>query len=252
MMTILSKSDVKKMAKSGHLAASTLKHVASFIQPGTTTLEIDKICHDFMVSHHAIPATLNYRGYPKSCCTSVNSVICHGVPDSTVLKEGDIVNVDVTTILDGFHGDTSRTFYVGEVSTEAKKLTEVAEGAMYKGIEAISPNGTVGDIGFAINKYVTRKGFFPVKMLGGHGIGRQFHEEPFVPSFGRKGQGAALIPYHCITVEPMVNLTDAAIKQHPIPGSQHMWFEAEDKSLSAQFEHTILVTDSGYEILTVC
>lgn len=251
MMTILDKSDVKKMARSCKLAASTLQHVAAFIQPGVTTNEIDRICHDFMVSHHAIPATLNYRGYPKSCCTSINSVICHGVPDHTVLKEGDIVNVDVTTILDGFHGDTSKTFYVGDVSLETQRLTEVAEAAMHKGIEAISPNGTVGDIGFAINKYVTRKGFFAVKMLGGHGIGRQFHEEPFVPSFGKKKQGHRLIPYHCITVEPMVNMTDTSIKEYPIPGSEHKWFQTADSSLSAQFEHTVLVTDHGYEILTM-
>lgn len=249
-MTILSLSDVKKMEKACRVAAGTLEHVASYIQSGITTNEIDRICHDFMISHQATPATLNYKGYPKSCCTSVNDVICHGVPDQTVLKEGDIINVDVTAILDGFHGDTSRMFYVGEVSLEAKKLTEVAEGAMYKGIEAITPNGTVGDIGFAINKHVTRQGFFPVKSIGGHGIGRQFHEEPFVPSHGKKGKGAKLIPYHPITVEPMVNLTDVPMKSEPIKGSEHLVFKTGDGTLSAQFEHTILVTNVGYEILT--
>lgn len=252
MITILDKSDVIKMEKAGRIAAKTLQHIAPFIEPGITTNEIDRMCHDFMVSHHAIPATLNYKGYPKSSCTSVNSVICHGVPDDTVLQNGDIINVDVTAILDGFHGDTSRTFYVGDVSPEAKRLTEVAENAMYKGISAITPHGTVGDIGFAINKYASRQGFFVVKTLGGHGIGRQFHEEPFVPSFGKKGKGAKLIPYHCITVEPMINLTDAPIKNYPIEGSEHQWFQTGDQSLSAQFEHTILITDQNYEILTVC
>ena len=250
-MTILDKSEIPKMAKSCQIAAATLNHISSYVEPGITTNEINRIAHDFMVSHHAIPATLNYRGFPKSCCTSINSVICHGVPDQTVLKEGDIVNVDVTTILDGFHGDTSRTFFVGNVSSEAKQLTQVAQVAMHKGIEAITPHGTVGDIGFAINKYSTRQGFFVVQILGGHGIGRQFHEDPFVPSFGKKGKGAKLIPYHCITVEPMINMTSAEIKHYPIKGSEHFWFEAADKCLSAQFEHTILITDTGYEILTL-
>lgn len=244
-------SDIKSMEKVGQLAAQTLQHVAQFIKPGITTNELDKIVYDYTLSHDAKPAPLNYHGFPKSICTSVNHCICHGVPDDTPLKDGDLINVDVTSYKYGFHGDTSATFFVGSVSQEAKDITEVAKNAMYKGIEAIRPHGTVGDIGFAINKYVTRQGYFAVREIGGHGIGRDFHEDPFVPSFGKKGKGDRLKPFGCITVEPMINLNDKSIVELEIPNSTIRYYETQDKTPSAQFEHTVLITDSGYEILTL-
>jgi methionyl aminopeptidase len=243
--------EVKSMAKSCQLAARTLEHVAPFIKPGITTLEIDQIIHDFILRNNATPATLGYFGYPKSCCTSINEVVCHGVPGPTVVKDGDIINVDVTTIVDGFYGDTSRTFLVGNVSEKAKKITQCAEQAMYKGIEAIVPKGFTGDIGFETNKYVTRSGFHTVKEIGGHGVGRKFHLDPFVPAWGKKGRGELLQPYTCITVEPMINEGTDQIVEYDIPGSSIKYYVTSDRSLSAQFEHTVLITETGYEILTV-
>jgi methionyl aminopeptidase len=247
-------SHIKGMEKAGRLGGQTLQYLAQFVTPGRSTEEIDKIADDYIRKHGALPAPLNYHGFPKSICTSINEVICHGVPDKSILKEGDIVNLDVTVLLDGFHGDTSATFFVGEVSKRAKELTAVARDAMNLGIEEITPGGTVGDIGdigFAINKFVTKKGFHVVREIGGHGIGTKFHDEPFVPSYGKKGKGEVLKPWKCITVEPMVNETSAPMKEHSIPGSTIMWYTTSDKCLSAQFEHTVLVTDKGYEILTL-
>jgi methionyl aminopeptidase len=250
-MTPEIRAHIDGMTKSGRLAAKTLYHAARFIKPGVTTDEIDQIVHDYMLSNGATPATLGYQGYPKSCCTSLNEVICHGVPDKTVLKEGDIINLDVTTILDGYFGDTSSMFFVGTVSEKARKIIEVARSAMEKGIEVIGPGATTGDIGFAIDKFTTRSGFHAVREIGGHGIGRKFHDEPFVPSFGKKGKGQPLRVWSCITVEPMINETDAPIQEVPIPGSEHFIYLTGDGTLSAQFEHTVLITDSGYEILTL-
>lgn len=250
-MTIKTKEEIKLMAKVGKLAARCLEHTAKFVRPGITTDELDRIAHDFTLSHGAKSAPLGYKGYPKSICTSVNHVICHGLPGSEVLKEGDIINVDVTCLMDGFHGDTSATFFVGEVSERAKKVTEIARKAMEKGIEAITPFGTTGDIGFAINKFTTKNGFYVVEEIGGHGIGRIFHEDPFVPSFGKKGRGDRLLPGGTITVEPMVNETDAEMIEYPIPNSSIQWYITADKCLSAQFEHTVLITETGPEILTV-
>ena len=249
-MTPKTASDIKSMEKVCQLAAQTLKHAGTFVRAGITTNEINQIIHDYTLSHDAKPAPLNYNGFPKSICTSVNHCICHGVPDDVPLKEGDIINIDVTSYKYGFHGDTSATFFVGEVSEKAKDITEVAEAAMYKGIEAIRPTGTTGDIGFAINKFVTRKGYFAVREIGGHGIGREFHEDPFVPSFGKKGKGDRLTPFGTITVEPMVNENDKPIVELDIPNSTIRYYETQDKTLSAQFEHTVLITDTGYEILT--
>ncbi|MDZ4083961.1 MAG: type I methionyl aminopeptidase [Bdellovibrionales bacterium] len=250
-MTIKTKDEIKLMAKVGKLAARCHEHTGKFVRPGITTDELDKIAYDFTLSHGAKPAPLGYKGYPKSICTSVNHVICHGVPGSEILKEGDIINVDVTCLLDGFHGDTSATFFVGEVSERARKVTEIAKKAMEKGIEAITPFGTTGDIGFAINKFTTKNGFYVVEEIGGHGIGRIFHEDPFVPSFGKKGRGDRLLPGGTITVEPMVNETDAEMIEYPIANSSIQWYITADKSLSAQFEHTVLITETGPEILTV-
>lgn len=250
-MTVKTKDEIQKMIKVGKLAARTLEHTGKFVKAGITTDELDKIAADFAASHGAKSAPLGYNGYPKSICTSVNHVICHGVPGKEVLKEGDIINVDITCLLDGFHGDTSYTFFVGEVSERAKKVTEIAKKAMEKGIEAITPFGTTGDIGFAINKFTTKSGFYVVEEIGGHGIGRIFHEDPFVPSFGKKGRGDRLLPGGCITVEPMVNETAADMITHSIPNSSIQWYTTADKTLSAQFEHTVLITEKGPEILTL-
>lgn len=250
-MTPLQKDEIPKMRAAGRLAARTLEHVAKFVRPGITTNEIDKIVHDFTLSNGARPAPLGYHGFPKSVCTSINACICHGVPDETALKEGDIVNIDVTSILDGYYGDTSRTFFVGEVSQVARDLTDCAEKAMLKGIEEVRPFATTGDIGFAINKLVTKRGYHVVKEIGGHGIGKVFHDDPFVPSYGKKGRGPKLVPWCCITVEPMVNQTAAATEEFSIANSDIKYYLTADRTLSAQFEHTVLVTDTGYEIMTL-
>lgn len=243
-------SEIRMMEKAGRLAANGLQNVGKYVKAGVTTNELDKIVHDYFLSHGAKPATLDYKGYPKSSCTSVNHCICHGVPDDEPLKDGDIVNVDITCLLEGFHGDTSSMFLVGDVSEKARDLCDAAFEAMHKGIEQVVPGNTTGDIGFAINKLVTRRGYYPVKEIGGHGIGRIFHTEPFVPSYGKKGKGVKLTPWYCITVEPMINETNAEIEEFPIPGSLHFYYETADKSLSAQYEHTVLITDKGHEILT--
>lgn len=247
----LSKDEIVKMRKSCTLAARTLVHIESFIKPGISTNEIDQIVHEYTLSHGAKPAPLGYNGYPKSVCTSVNDVVCHGVPDGTIIKDGDLINVDVTCILDGFFGDTSATYFVGTPTAEAKDLVEVALLAREKGILEIKPGATTGDIGFAIDRFVVRRGYSTVKEIGGHGIGRTFHDDPFVPSFGKKGRGDILVPWHCITVEPMVNQGVAAVDEFDIPGSSVKYYKTHDRKLSAQFEHTVLITDSGFEILTL-
>ncbi len=239
------------MRNSCRLGAKVLNYAESLVKPGVTTEEIDVLVAEYTTSLGAESAPLNYNGFPKSVCTSVNECICHGVPDGRPLQEGDIINVDVTVRKDGYYGDTSRTFFVGDVSEQARELVMVAEEAMNKGIEAVTPFGTTGDIGFATNKYVTRQGYHGVKEIGGHGIGNVFHGEPFVPSFGKKGKGETLIPWTCITVEPMINMTSTGMIEFDITGSTVKYYETEDRSLSAQFEHTVLITDKGYEILTV-
>ncbi len=243
-------SFIKGMEKAGRLAAETLKYAESLIRIGISTNEIDQAVLDFILTRGAKAGPLGYHGYPKATCTSVNDVICHGLPNEYKLKNGDIINVDVTPVLEGFFGDTSGTFFVGDVSEKAKDITDCAKNAMLEGIKVITPQGTTGDIGFAINKYVTRRGYATVKEIGGHGIGRKFHDDPFVPSFGKKGKGDRLKPYTCITVEPMVNENDKPLKEFAIPDSSIMYYSTADGTLSAQFEHTILITDTGYEILT--
>jgi methionyl aminopeptidase len=250
-MTPLSSEEVRKMRAACRLAARLLSHVGRFVRAGVTTNELDRIAHDFTLSEGAAPAPLGYHGFPKSICTSVNEVICHGVPDDRPLVEGDVLNIDVTCIKDGFFGDTSAMFVLGSPGAEAIELVEAAREAMLRGIEQVAPQATTGDIGFAINKFVTKKGYFAVREIGGHGIGRRFHEDPFVPSFGKKGRGDVLRPWTCITVEPMINLTPAPVIEHDIPGSTIKWYTTGDKTLSAQFEHTVLVTDTGHEILTL-
>lgn len=248
----LSKEEIKKMTVACRIAADTLTYLDKYIKVGLSTNEIDEMANDYMLSRGAKSACIGYHGYPKYTCTSVNQVVCHGVPDNnTILKDGDIINVDVTSWIDGFFGDTSKMYMIGNVSEDAKDLVETAMLARDKGIEAITPNGFTGDIGFEINKLVTRKGYSTVKEIGGHGVGRLFHEEPFVPSFGKKGKGDRLIPFHCITVEPMVNQGTDEIVEYNINGSNIKYYNTADGLLSAQFEHTVLVTDIGYEILTL-
>lgn len=247
---VLTMDEIKEMKKACQLAARTLDHVAPYVKAGTKTIEINKIVDDFMRTNGAVAGTIDYHGYKWASCTSINDVICHGYPDDTILKDGDIINVDVSPLLNGFFGDSSRTFMVGQVSDRAKRITEAAEQAMYKGIEAITPNGFTGDIGFETHKYTTRAGYAVVREIGGHGIGKSFHLDPFVPAFGKKGRGEILKPFTCITVEPMINETESELIEFDIPGSSIKYYKTGDGALSAQFEHTVLITDTGYEILT--
>ncbi len=243
-------SFINGMKKAGKLAAETLKYVKPYIKPGITTNEINQLVHDYTLSNGAIPAPLGYKGFPKSVCTSINSCICHGLPDETVLKDGDIINVDVTSIVNGYHGDTSTTFYVGKVSQENKKLVYTAYKAMHKGILELGPDKRTGDVGFAVGKYITKHGYVAVKDIGGHGIGTVFHTDPFVPSHGKKGKGEKFQPWTCVTVEPMVNMNSLPFKKYDIPNSKIKYYLTQDGTPSAQFEHTVLITDTGYEIMT--
>lgn len=247
----LSLDEIKKMSLACRIAADTLSYLDKYVKVGMTTNEIDILSNDYMLTRGAKSACLGYGGYPKYSCTSVNQVVCHGVPDDTPLKDGDIVNVDVTAFIDGFFGDTSKTYMIGNVSDAARDLVETAEKARDLGIEMIKPHGFTGDIGFETHKFVTRKGYTTVKEIGGHGIGRVFHTEPFVPSFGKKGKGERLVPFHCITVEPMINQGVEDVVEFDIPGSSIKYYHTADGKLSAQFEHTVLITDTGYEILTL-
>jgi methionyl aminopeptidase len=246
----LSLDEIKIMTKACQIAAETLVYLEKYVKVGVTTLEIDELANDFMKTREAVSACIGYHGYPKYTCTSVNDMICHGVPDQTKLKVGDIINVDVTAIYGGFFGDTSQMYKIGPVSESAERVCEAAYQARQIGIEAITPNGMTGDIGFEINKYVTRQGFTTVKEIGGHGIGRVFHTDPFVPSFGKKGKGERLVPFTCITVEPMINQGTEELVEIDIPGSSIKAYRTADGLLSAQYEHTVLITDRGYEILT--
>jgi methionyl aminopeptidase len=221
--------------------------ITAHVRPGISTGEIDKLCHDYMVERGAIPATLGYRGYTKSSCTSVNHVVCHGIPGDRVLVDGDIINIDVTVILDGWHGDTSRMYVAGEASTKAKLLMDVTYDAMMKGIAAIRPGATLGDIGHAIQVHVEKHRFSVVRDFCGHGIGRHFHEPPNILHFGRPGEGPKLKPGMFFTVEPMVNAGRPEVKI-----LDDGWTAVtRDRSLSAQFEHMVAVTDNGVEIFTL-
>jgi methionyl aminopeptidase len=235
------------MRRAGKLAAETLDMITAHVRPGISTGEIDQICHDYMVERGAIPATLGYRGYTKSSCTSVNHVVCHGIPGDRVLADGDIINIDVTVILDGWHGDTSRMYVAGEASTKAKLLMDVTYDAMMKGIAAIRPGATLGDIGHAIQVHVEKHRFSVVRDFCGHGIGRHFHEPPNILHFGRPGEGPKLKPGMFFTVEPMVNAGRPEVKI-----LDDGWTAVtRDRSLSAQFEHMVAVTDNGVEIFTL-
>lgn len=247
----LDKEEIKKMRVACRMAADVLQYTGRLIKPGMTTLEVDAIADDYTKTIGGISACVGYHGYPKATCISVNHVVCHGLPGEYVIKEGDILNLDVTVKKDGFFGDTSKTFMIGSVSESAQKLVAAAHEAMMVGIRAITPTGWTGDIGFETNKYVTRLGYSTVKEIGGHGIGRVFHSDPFVPAFGKKGKGERLRPWTCFTVEPMVNEGTDEFIEVAITGSSIKYYETADQKLSAQFEHTILLTDTGYEILTL-
>ncbi len=241
--------EIEKMRVAGRLAADVLEMIAPHVQPGVTTGELDRICHDYIVNEQqAIPAPLNYHGFPKSICTSVNHQVCHGIPsEDKALKRGDIVNVDITVIKDGFHGDTSMMFFVGEPSVRAERLVRVAREAMVVGIRAVRPGVRLGDIGHAIQTHAEAEGFSVVREYCGHGIGRQFHEEPQVLHYGNPGTGVTLQPGMTFTIEPMIN----AGKRHIKLLGDKWTVVTKDRSLSAQWEHTILVTEDGYEVLTL-
>lgn len=243
---IKSPKEIEAMRRAGHSAAETLLAVGPAIRPGITTEEINTLVHQDTVRRGARPASLNYHGFPKSVCTSVNEVVCHGIPGPRRLQPGDIINVDVTSILDGFHGDTSATFYVGEPSSEARHVTEVARKSLEIGIEQVREGTRLGDIGAAIQQYAEGQGCSVVRAFVGHGIGRRFHEPPQVSHVGQRGSGLRLRAGMCFTIEPMINLGD-----YEVDILDDGWtVVTRDRSLSAQFEHTILVTQAGCEILT--
>jgi methionyl aminopeptidase len=239
-------NDIQSLRRSGRLVLDTLDLVESEIRPGLTTDEINSIVHDYTIKNNAIPAPLNYKGFPKSVCTSVNDVICHGIPDKRILRDGDIVNVDVTSILDGYFADANKTFFVGNPSEAAKKIVHVARQCLKKAIDMVKPGNRIGDIGWAIQKYAEDQGCSVVREFVGHGVGFEFHEPPQVPHFGRKGEGIELVPGMVFTIEPMINLGDYRLRI-----LDDKWTAVTaDGSLTAQFEQTILVTDGGYESLT--
>ena len=235
------------MRRAGRLAAETLDMITPEVQPGVTTEHLNKICHDFIEGHGAIPAPLNYRGFPKSICTSVNHGVCHGIPGEKRLADGDALNIDITVILDGWHGDTSRMFWVGDVPLKARRLTDVTYEAMMRGIAVVRPGATLGDIGHAIQQVAEAEGFSIVREYCGHGIGRVFHEDPQVLHYGKPGAGEVLKTGMTFTIEPMVNAGAPGTRELP----DGWTVVTRDHSLSAQWEHTIAVTDSGYEVLTL-
>ncbi len=246
-ITIHNQKDYEKMRKAGKIAAQILDFIADYVEIGVTTDSLNQLCHDKIIENNAVPAPLNYRGFPKSVCTSVNHVVCHGIPGEKRLKDGDIVNIDVTVIVDGWHGDTSRMYYVGNPSIKAKRLCNTTYEAMMIGIEQVKPGATLGDIGYAIQNFVENRGYSVVRDYCGHGIGKVFHAEPNVVHYGQKGKGEILKEGMFFTVEPMVNAGSykTILSQH-----DNWTVTTRDKSLSAQFEHTIAVTKDGYEIFT--
>ena len=252
-ITINNNDDIAKMRIAGKLASEVLDYITPFVVHGVTTEKLDVLCHDYIVNvQQAIPAPLNYAPdghtpYPKSICTSVNHQICHGVPSDKVLKNGDTVNIDITVIKDGYHGDTSRMFSVGEVSIQAKRLSELTYQAMWLGINKVKPDATLGDIGYAIQTFAEKNGFSVVREFCGHGIGKKFHEDPQVLHYGKPGAGLKLRAGMIFTIEPMINAGKRDIKQMP----DGWTIVTKDRSLSAQWEHTVLVTETGFEVLTL-
>ena len=245
--SISTPKEIESMRLACAKAAETLLAVGEFLQPGMTTDDINRFVHDDTVKRGGWPAPLNYRGFPKSVCTSVNEIVCHGIPNADVVKDGDIINIDVTTIYKGFHGDTSATFYVGNPSTTARKVTECARRSLALGIEAVHEGATLGDIGAAIQQYVEGEGFSVVRDFVGHGIGRKFHTDPQVKHYGKRGTGERLRAGMIFTIEPMVNQGTYAVEIDP---ADKWTVRTADRGLSSQFEHTILVTKRGCEVLT--
>ena len=247
-VTIKTIDEQEKMRVAGRLAADVLDMIGDYVKPGVSTAELDAICHEHITTvQQATPAPLNYKGFPKSICTSVNHVVCHGIPGDRRLKNGDVVNIDVTVIKDGYHGDTSRMFFVGKPNVRAKRLVEVSRESMWLGIEELAAGKHLGDIGAAIQKHVEKNHFSVVREYCGHGIGRRFHEDPQVLHYGKAGTGMELRAGMTLTVEPMVNAGKAPVRLLP----DGWTVVTKDHSLSAQWEHTILITESGYEVLTL-
>ncbi|TQV63122.1 MAG: type I methionyl aminopeptidase [Halothiobacillaceae bacterium] len=249
-MSIIIKTpeDIEKMRVAGRLAAEVLDHLAPHVVPGITTGELDRLAHDYMVNvQGTIPATLGYHGFPKSICTSINHQICHGIPGAKVLKKGDIVNIDVTVIKDGYFGDTSRMYMIGDVSILARRLINITRECLHIGIEAVGPGVDLGTIGHVIQKHAESNGFSVVREYCGHGIGKAFHEEPQVLHYGQPGEGPVLEPGMTFTIEPMINAGKRQVKLL----NDGWTVVTKDHSLSAQWEHTLLVTDTGVEILTL-
>ena len=252
-ISIKTPEDIEGMRVAGRLAAEVLDFIAPHVKAGVSTAELDRLCHDYMVNvQQAIPAPLNYcppgyTPYPKSICTSVNDVVCHGIPGDKVLKLGDVINIDITVIKDGYHGDTSRMFFVGEPSILARRLAEITYECMWLGIAKIRPGAHLGDIGHVIQQYAEDAGFSVVREFCGHGIGKVFHEEPQVLHYGRPGTLAKLEAGMIFTVEPMINAGRREIREM----GDGWTIKTRDRSLSAQWEHTVLVTETGFEVLTV-
>ena len=241
------KESFEKTRAAGAIAAEALVEVAKIIKPGVSTSEIDKLCYEFINDNGAFSAPLFYRGFPKSCCTSVNHVVCHGIPSNKILKEGDIINVDVTAVKNGWHGDTSKTFEIGEVSIKAKRLVKTTYEALMKAIKIVRDDIHLGDIGSVIQNHVEKEGFSVVQDFCGHGIGKSFHKEPNVLHYGKEGTGEKIRAGMIFTIEPMINYGNYETKI-----LNDGWTAVtKDKSLSAQFEHTIGVTKDGYEIFTL-
>jgi len=246
-VTIKTADEIEKMRVAGRLAADVLHMIRPHVQAGITTEELNRLCHDHIVNtQQAIPAPLNYHGFPKSICTSLNHQVCHGIPGKRILKQGDILNIDITVIKDGYHGDTSKMFSVGQVSPLARRISQVSYECMCIGIEMVRPGVRLGDIGHAIQDHAETENFSVVREYCGHGIGRQFHEEPQVLHYGKPGTGLVLEPGMIFTIEPMINAGKRHVKLMP----DNWTVVTKDHSLSAQWEHTILVTDDGFEVLT--
>lgn len=240
-------TEIEKMRVAGRLAADVLEMITPYVKAGVTTDELNALCHDYIIKHDAYPAPLNYNGFPKSICTSVNHCVCHGIPDDKKLKDGDIINIDVTVLKDGYHGDTSKMFVVGEGSIMANRLIKVTQESLYLAIKMVKPGMRLGDIGAAIQKYAESFNYSVVREYCGHGIGAGFHEEPQVLHYGTPGTGVELQAGMCFTIEPMINVG----KPHTKLLRDGWTVLTKDRSLSAQWEHTLLVTETGVEVLTL-
>ena len=237
----------KGIRKACEIASKTLDMIANYVEPGVTTEELDKACHDFILLHNSVPATLGYRGYPKSCCISLNHVVCHGIPNNKKLKNGDILNIDVTCILDGWYGDTSRMFTVGDIGIKSKRLIEITHDALLLAIKSVTPGNRFGDLGAIIQEYVEKNNMSVVRDFCGHGIGSEFHQAPNVLHYGSQNSGPKLESGMCFTIEPMVNIGRPETKIL----SDNWTAVTRDKSLSAQFEHTVFVKEEGCDVLTL-